>query len=106
MGLDHLDNLCKLMEELTALKDQNSRLQMRVQHLEDEKDVMTIKKDMSLSSVVSGGTWSQQNSPEIVAKEGNKKVQQANNKRLSLQVDEASGATLGSNLGSEESLAK
>jgi predicted nuclease with TOPRIM domain len=50
------------MEELTALRDQNSKLRKKVQHLEDEKD---FQKDFSISSVTS---ISLQNSPEIVTR--------------------------------------
>lgn len=39
VGLDHLDNLCKLMEQLGDLKEQNHKLQRRVQYLEDMKDL-------------------------------------------------------------------
>lgn len=35
MGLDHLDNLCRMMEQLGDLKEQNSRLQRRVHYLEE-----------------------------------------------------------------------
>ena len=34
VGLDHLDGLCKLMEELSQLKDQNLHLQKRLTFLE------------------------------------------------------------------------
>lgn len=84
VGLDQLDNLCKLMEELTSLRDQNSKLQRRVQYLEaNENDLLArqhhrqeqqqqhnnsngeMKKNCSLSSVSSGVLLSAQNSPEI-----------------------------------------
>ncbi|XP_064109139.1 LOW QUALITY PROTEIN: uncharacterized protein LOC135217304 [Macrobrachium nipponense] len=35
MGLDHLDNLCRMMEQLGELKEQNNRLQRRVHYLEE-----------------------------------------------------------------------
>ncbi|MPC32267.1 hypothetical protein E2C01_025575 [Portunus trituberculatus] len=35
MGLDHLDNLCRMMEQLGDLREQNSRLQRRVHYLEE-----------------------------------------------------------------------
>ncbi|XP_068202573.1 microtubule-associated protein futsch-like isoform X2 [Palaemon carinicauda] len=35
MGLDHLDNLCRMMEQLGELKEQNTRLQRRVHYLEE-----------------------------------------------------------------------
>ncbi|KAM7305917.1 uncharacterized protein ISCGN_015813 [Ixodes scapularis] len=44
VGLDHLDNLCKLMEQLGDLKEQNSKLQRRVQYLEDMKDLHEVHK--------------------------------------------------------------
>ncbi len=59
-GMDHLDNLCKLMEQLTALREQNSNLQRRVKCLEEEQSCQTqlqqlssagVRKNASLSSV-------------------------------------------------------
>ncbi|KAH6948499.1 hypothetical protein HPB50_024936 [Hyalomma asiaticum] len=44
VGLDHLDNLCKLMEQLGDLKEQNHKLQRRVQYLEDMKDLHDMHK--------------------------------------------------------------
>lgn len=35
MGLEHLDNLCRMMEQLGELREQNSRLQRRVHYLEE-----------------------------------------------------------------------
>ena len=45
-GLDHLDNLCKLMEQLGELKDANSRLQKRVQYLEDMKTLQEMHQEL------------------------------------------------------------
>jgi len=36
-SVEHLDNLCRLMEKLGELRDHNSQLQRRVQYLEDLK---------------------------------------------------------------------
>ncbi|XP_075556373.1 uncharacterized protein LOC142588477 isoform X1 [Dermacentor variabilis] len=44
VGLDHLDNLCKLMEQLGDLKEQNHKLQRRVQYLEDMKDLHDMQR--------------------------------------------------------------
>ncbi|KAL3260117.1 hypothetical protein MRX96_016584 [Rhipicephalus microplus] len=44
VGLDHLDNLCKLMEQLGDLKEQNHKLLRRVQYLEDMKDLHDMQK--------------------------------------------------------------
>lgn len=44
VGLDHLDNLCKLMEQLGDLKEQNHKLQKRVQYLEDMKDLHDMQR--------------------------------------------------------------
>ncbi|XP_064457832.1 uncharacterized protein LOC135368467 isoform X2 [Ornithodoros turicata] len=46
VGLDHLDNLCKLMEQLGDLKEQNSKLHRRVQYLEDVKNLHEMHKDI------------------------------------------------------------
>ncbi|XP_047106695.1 homeobox protein Hox-A3-like [Schistocerca piceifrons] len=45
-GLDHLDNLCKLMEQLGDLKEQNTKLQRRVQYLEDLKRLQVMHKQL------------------------------------------------------------
>lgn len=47
-GLDHLDNLCKLMEQLGELKDANSRLQKRVQYLEDMKTLQEMHQELDM----------------------------------------------------------
>lgn len=47
-GLDHLDNLCKLMEQLGELRDANSRLQKRVQYLEDMKTLQEMHQELDL----------------------------------------------------------
>ena len=86
-GLEQLDNLCKLMEELSALKHQNSKLQKKVKTLEDEKDV-------SISSVTS---LSQQNSPEIAIKLKSppvKKTPKDPSKRMSVTSQKEQSATL------------
>lgn len=46
VGLDHLDNLCKLMEQLGELRDNNSKLQKRVQYLEDLKTLHDMHKEV------------------------------------------------------------
>ena len=46
VGLEHLDNLCRMMEQLGDLKEQNCRLQRRVQYLEDLKTLQEMHKDM------------------------------------------------------------
>ncbi len=51
VGLDHLDNLCKLMEQLGELRDQNSRLQKRVQYLEDMKTIQQMHHELHIFSV-------------------------------------------------------
>lgn len=47
-GLDHLDNLCKLMEQLGELKDANSRLQKRIQYLEDMKTLQEMHQELDM----------------------------------------------------------
>ncbi|XP_066994482.2 serine-rich adhesin for platelets [Anabrus simplex] len=46
VGLDHLDNLCKLMEQLGELREQNCKLQRRVQYLEDMKNLQEMHKQL------------------------------------------------------------
>ncbi|GIY26676.1 uncharacterized protein CDAR_29361 [Caerostris darwini] len=53
VGLDHLDNLCKLMEQLGELRDTNSKLQKRVQYLEDLKTLHDMHKE-----ICEGGEYS------------------------------------------------
>ncbi|KAF8796301.1 hypothetical protein HNY73_000689 [Argiope bruennichi] len=47
VGLDHLDNLCKLMEQLSDLKETNVKLRRRIQYLEDIKTLQEIHKEMA-----------------------------------------------------------
>jgi len=49
-GLEHLDNLIKLMEQLTSLKDENSRLRKRCDYLESTKVLLQAKQDLSFDS--------------------------------------------------------
>ena len=46
VGLDHLDHLCRIMEQLGDLKEQNTRLQRRVHYLEDLKTLQEMHKDL------------------------------------------------------------
>lgn len=48
-GLDHLDNLCRMMDQLGELKEQNTRLQRRVQYLEELKALQEIHQDVQNS---------------------------------------------------------
>lgn len=50
VGLDHLDNLCKLMEQLGDLREQNSKLQRRVQYLEDLKNLQQMHKQLQVET--------------------------------------------------------
>lgn len=47
MGLDHLDNLCKLMEQLSELREANTKLQRRVQYLEDVKTLHELTREVN-----------------------------------------------------------
>ena len=47
-GLDHLDHLCRLMEQLGELRDANSRLQKRVQYLEDMKTLQEMHQELDI----------------------------------------------------------
>ncbi|XP_015925412.1 early endosome antigen 1 [Parasteatoda tepidariorum] len=49
VGLDHLDNLCKLMEQLSELRDTNYKLHRRVQYLEDLKSLHDMHKEITES---------------------------------------------------------
>lgn len=46
-GLEHLDNLIRLMEQLGSLKDENSRLRQRCHYLESTKLLLQARKDLS-----------------------------------------------------------
>ncbi|CAL4136005.1 unnamed protein product, partial [Meganyctiphanes norvegica] len=46
VGLDHLDNLCKMMEQLGDLKEQNTRLQRRVQYLEELRTLQEMHRHL------------------------------------------------------------
>ncbi|CAL1540553.1 unnamed protein product [Lymnaea stagnalis] len=49
-GLEHLDNLIRLMEQLTSLKDENLRLRKRCDYLESTKVLLQAKRDLSFES--------------------------------------------------------
>ncbi|KAL4239226.1 hypothetical protein ACF0H5_000043 [Mactra antiquata] len=46
VGLDHLDNLVKLMEQLGSLRDENSRLKNRCDYLESTKTLLIAKSNL------------------------------------------------------------
>ncbi|KAK6187968.1 hypothetical protein SNE40_005883 [Patella caerulea] len=46
VGLDHLDNLVRLMEQLSTLRDENSRLKNRCEYLESTKDLLQLKSSL------------------------------------------------------------
>lgn len=46
IGLDHLDNLVKLMEQLGSLRDENSRLKNRCDYLESTKTLLIAKSNL------------------------------------------------------------
>ncbi|CAG5135489.1 unnamed protein product, partial [Candidula unifasciata] len=45
-GLEHLDNLVRLMEQLTALKDENNKLRKRCDYLESTRTLLETKRDI------------------------------------------------------------
>eukprot|EP00106_Octopus_bimaculoides_P002548 XP_014769990.1 PREDICTED: uncharacterized protein LOC106869011 [Octopus bimaculoides] len=47
VGLDHLDNLVRLMEQLTTLRDENNRLKKKCAYLESTKYLLQVRSDMS-----------------------------------------------------------
>ncbi|CAE1241997.1 unnamed protein product [Acanthosepion pharaonis] len=47
VGLDHLDNLVRLMEQLTNLRDENNRLKKKCAYLESTKYLLQVKSEMS-----------------------------------------------------------
>ncbi|XP_074648305.1 uncharacterized protein LOC141903855 isoform X2 [Tubulanus polymorphus] len=46
VGLDHLDNLCRLMHQLALLREENSKLRKRVNYLEDTKAMLKMKNEV------------------------------------------------------------
>ncbi|CAH1794348.1 unnamed protein product [Owenia fusiformis] len=46
MGLEHLDNLASLMEELSRLKNENAKLQQKCSYLEDTRDLLKAKNEI------------------------------------------------------------
>lgn len=49
VGLDHLDNLCKLMQQLGELKDANVKLQRKLLYLEDMKSLHEMHQELRQS---------------------------------------------------------
>ncbi|XP_041363188.1 uncharacterized protein LOC121378891 isoform X5 [Gigantopelta aegis] len=54
VGLDHLDNLVRLMEQLALLRDENSHLKKRCAYLESTKDLLQVKSSMMEETVPVG----------------------------------------------------
>ena len=54
VGLDHLENLVRLMEELSSLREQNMKLQRKVQDMEIEKVSREVTISMTVLSQVVG----------------------------------------------------
>lgn len=47
IGLDHLDNLVRLMEQLGSLRDENSKLKKRCAYLESTKYLLQVRSDLA-----------------------------------------------------------
>ncbi|ESO85808.1 hypothetical protein LOTGIDRAFT_167787 [Lottia gigantea] len=47
VGLDHLDNLVRLMEQLSTLRNENSRLKNRCEYLESTKDLLQLRSTIA-----------------------------------------------------------
>lgn len=54
VGLDHLENLVRLMEELSSLREQNMKLQRKVQDMEIDKVSREVTISMTVLSQVVG----------------------------------------------------
>lgn len=52
VGLDHLDNLVKLMEQLGSLRDENSRLKNRCDYLESTKTLLVAKSNLDEEATI------------------------------------------------------
>ena len=50
MGLSHLDNLIRLMEQLSNLKDENARLRKRCDYLETTKNLLKARSELMSTS--------------------------------------------------------
>ncbi|XP_043210325.1 uncharacterized protein LOC122375160 isoform X2 [Amphibalanus amphitrite] len=64
VGLEHLDHLCKLMEQLGDLREQNSLLQRRIQYLEELKGLQEAQWTMGSGPNPSGVSPSQRHGSE------------------------------------------
>ena len=42
VGIDHLDNLVRLMEQLSSLKEENTNLRKKCAYLEDTKTLLKV----------------------------------------------------------------
>ena len=42
VGIDHLDNLVRLMEQLSSLKEENTSLRKKCAYLEDTKTLLKV----------------------------------------------------------------
>ena len=55
-GMEHLDHLCRLMEQLGDLREQNSVLQRRIHYLEELKGLQEAQWNMNSEAAPPGGT--------------------------------------------------
>ncbi|XP_063444272.1 uncharacterized protein LOC134724881 isoform X4 [Mytilus trossulus] len=55
VGLDHLDNLVKLMEQLSNLKDENSKLKKKCDYLESTKTLLQAKSAVETEITIPSG---------------------------------------------------
>ncbi|XP_071129936.1 calponin homology domain-containing protein DDB_G0272472-like isoform X7 [Mytilus edulis] len=55
VGLDHLDNLVKLMEQLSTLKDENSKLKKKCDYLESTKTLLQAKSAVETEITIPSG---------------------------------------------------
>jgi hypothetical protein len=46
VGLDHLDNLCRLIEQLAVLKEENAKYKKKCAYLDDTKELLKVQNDM------------------------------------------------------------
>lgn len=46
VGIDHLDNLVRLMEQLSSLKEENTTLRRKCAFLEDTKCILKVRQGL------------------------------------------------------------
>ena len=94
VGLDHLDNLVKLMEQLSSLKDENGKLKKKCAYLESTKSLLEVKNALEQEIMEAQAARSSPSSPRIKrSRKSRNRLPSADNSAFEVEVDDAQSET-------------